>query len=455
MPAMRGLFTLVLGLIVSLAAGAAVAQSEAIAAARIAVERSPNQPAGYETLARLQLKAGDSAGAVATYRKLVEAVPEYARGRYRLAFALRKAGRLDDAAAAYRAYLDSVGDDPDGHFGLGRTLEKLGDAPGAVKAYTRYVELETRPSEAKWVEDARGRIAALGGPSIAAAAATDGAPAAEPTTPPTTISDQPAPATTASAQPAAVAPASAAQPEGSVSAEAGAAPSGSAAAVAPAPASGQRAVEPAIEPAADPEAAFARGAYAAAEAGFAQQLEARPDDPNLRYRRAVSAAMAGAFDRAEAQAGSAVRLDPGNPPASDLARVARAHTERAKPDGRVMRAEVERAVRDGRARTAIRLAELALREATDTADRAMLLRLQGRALLALDQVDAAFDALKGAAALRPPTADLWVELATAAERRGDRSAARQFQRLARLVAEPEHPIMSQPRGVSPPGPEDR
>jgi tetratricopeptide (TPR) repeat protein len=194
------------------------------------------------------------------------------------------------------------------------------------------------------------------------------------------------------------------------------------------------------EPAADADAAFQEGRYAAAAAAYIAALGARPDDPGLHHRAAVAAALAGDFVTAEHHAGLALRLDPGNASAADLTRIAYAHQRGAAPPASADRVAVERALRDGRLRTAARLAEAALAAEAAPADRLALLHLRGRALLALGRADEAFAALKAAAALQPPSADLWGELATAARLRGDHDAADALRRIAARIADPAHPL---------------
>lgn len=380
--------------------------------ARAAVAAAPSDPAGYEALGKLQLKAGDIDGAIATYRALVAAAPAYARGQYRLAFALRKADRLGAAADAYRAYIERAPNDPDARFGLAKTLEKAGDDAGALDAYRAYVRLEVRPSEAEWVARARTRITAL-------EAAGQGSTPSPETAPPepserVALIDDGEPAERA----AVAARADVALLDDTLIAR--------------------------TAPAADPDAAFEAGRYAEAAAAYIAALAGRPADPALHHRAAVAAALAGDFVTAEHHAGLAVQLDPGNPPAADLARAAHAHQLRATPTAPAEVAAVERALRDGRLRTAARLAADALAADPSPAARISLLRLRGRALATLGRADAAFAALKAAAAAQPPSVVLWIELATVAAQRGDREAADAFRGIAARIADPLHPL-AEPR----------
>lgn len=402
--------------------GAGPALADPIADARAAVAASPTDPAAYEALGKVQLKAGDVDGAIATYRALIDAAPDYDRGRYRLAFALRKADRLGEAADAYRAYIERAPNDPDARFGLAKTLEKAGDDAGALDAYRAYVHLEVRPSEAEWVERARAQITVL------EAAGQGSAPS---TSPPS-----------AAPPPAAAAPAASPAPKKErveLIDDGARLERGAVAATADITLLDDTLVGR-TPPAADADAAFEAGRYAEAAAAYVAALAARPDDPGLHHRAAVAAALAGDFVTAEHYAGRAVLLDPGNPPSSDLARAAHAHRLRAATPTPVEVAQVERALRDGRLRTAARLAADALAADPTPAARISLLRLRGRALATLGRADDAFAALKAAAAMLPPSVVLWAELAAIAAQRGDREAADAFRGIAVRIADPLHPL---------------
>lgn len=409
-------------------ARAAAAQGDtvaAIAAWERAIEAEPDVPEHYEALGRAHLRARDYEAAARTYGRLVEAVPAHARGRYRLAFALRKAGRFDEAAAAYRAYIDAAPSDPDGHFGLARTLEKLSRLDEARAAYERYVELERRPSEVKWVEQAKARIATL-----------------TPAAPPPTISTAP-PAEVPSAGP---------QPRTEIPAGEGALPGAATAASTPVPAVSRSASPPSAggeelladspvaqaSPAADPDAAFASGRYAAAAAGYLVRLE-RGDDPADRYRAAVAATLAGDRVVAARQLRLLLGAAPTHAAGQRLARATAAELARRR-ESIVRTSTVGAALRDNRLRTAARLAARGIEVTEDPAARAALSWARGRALARLGRHDEALVELKRAASIQPADADLWAELSDVAARRGDRAAATGFREIAAAIAPAGHPL---------------
>lgn len=396
MPAMRlgPLLTALLGLL--LAASAALAgpadearaaekagdREAAIAAWRRAIEADPTDADAYESLGRLQLRAKRFDDAVTTFERLVKSAPAYAKGQYRLAFALRKAGRYREAAGAYRAFIAQAPDDADARFGLAESLRRQGDKPGALEAYRAYVELERRPSEAKWVARAKAAIA-----DLEASAAT--APGAERPLEPALV--------------------------------AGAAPEATAAAAV-----------------GDPDEAFARGDYAAARDGYRAALKARPDAPALHHRLAVSAALTGQDAEALRHAHAAVRLDPGNPAAVDLAATLRARQDTKRPPAPPQLAEAELALREGRLRTALRLAAEGAKAGGPTLGG--LHRVRGRALLALGRAAEARAALATAIAHGEGGPQLWRELAWAARLQGDGAAAARLLDLAASAAPVDHPL---------------
>lgn len=415
--------TTVVVLFGALALGGGVASAGPIEDARAAIAADPGAPAGYEALAREQLRAGDPDGAIETYRALIAAAPGYTKGRYRLAFALRKADRLAEAAEAYVAYIALEPGDPDGVFGLARTREKLGDRAAARAAYARYVEIETRPSEAKWVAEARERIAAIDAEAAPVAAAPVAAPSAAPAAP----------------------PASPAEPAEAAAVPSTAAPPTAVPSTAAPPAEGLLADSPLSRatPAADPDAAFAAGRYPEAAAGYRARIAAMAAGAagaDLHYRAAVAAALAGDPVVAAEHAAAAARLAPGSAPAGDLARATRAEIDRIRAESSPAVAEVERALRDGRLRTASRLAGEALAAGPDPASASRLHWARGRALAGLGRLDEAFDALKRAAERHPANPALWAELGRVADRRGDPAAARAFSAIAAAVAPDGHPL---------------
>lgn len=100
-------------------------------------------------------KKGAFAVAAEKFAAAHAADPARADALYRRGLSLRKANRLDEARDSYLAFLRAKADDADGLYGLAETERLRGDVPAARTHFQRYVEVETRPSEASYVERAK------------------------------------------------------------------------------------------------------------------------------------------------------------------------------------------------------------------------------------------------------------------------------------------------------------
>jgi tetratricopeptide (TPR) repeat protein len=106
---------------------------------------------------------GEFMPAAERFQQALALDPSRADALYRRGLALRKANRLDDAKASYTEFLRARIDDADGLYGLAETERLRGDVPAARSRFQRYVEVENRPSEAKYVERARAYLAETAG----------------------------------------------------------------------------------------------------------------------------------------------------------------------------------------------------------------------------------------------------------------------------------------------------
>ncbi|WP_224367344.1 tetratricopeptide repeat protein [Hyalangium versicolor] len=167
---------------------------DAAAAYRKALEATPNWAPALNGLGSVLSKRGQSFEAMALFKSATEADPELKTAWFNLGYAARKAGDFAAAARAYERYTQLDPNDPDGFYGLGESLRQLGQGDKAITAYEAYISKEKRPSEQKWVAQAREQVKALRGPVAAPAA---------PATPAATTA---APAPTAPALAAAFAP---------------------------------------------------------------------------------------------------------------------------------------------------------------------------------------------------------------------------------------------------------
>ena len=137
--------------------------AEAVAFYRQAIGADYSYTAAYNELGNALFALGRHAQAVRVFRIAIRDNPEYHLGWYNLAYALRKAGRLAEAAAAYQKFAQGAPGDADPYFGLGLTYRAQGDRRRAVEAFRQYIGLERRTAQARWVEQARQAIVAMGG----------------------------------------------------------------------------------------------------------------------------------------------------------------------------------------------------------------------------------------------------------------------------------------------------
>ncbi len=131
--------------------------------ARAAAPAPAVPPPGYDQGQEL-LGQKRYAEAVDKLRPVTAAQPDFAAGWYALALAARRAGNCTEAIPAYRRYAALRATEAEPYFGLGLCLRDTGDRPAAVTAFKRFLELEHRPGQDKWIETAKGAIAALEAP---------------------------------------------------------------------------------------------------------------------------------------------------------------------------------------------------------------------------------------------------------------------------------------------------
>ena len=151
----------------------------------------PDVAGNQRELGKDLFKQGKVDQAIERFRAAVKLNPQDAVAWYNLAYASRKARKYDQAAEAYQKYTALSPDDPDGYFGLAESLRSAGRAAEAMSAYTAYISKEKRPSEQRWVDEAKLRIAEIQAP-----------PPPRPDPPPAKPDPQP-PAAAAQAAPAA------------------------------------------------------------------------------------------------------------------------------------------------------------------------------------------------------------------------------------------------------------
>ena len=147
----------------ALAIGLTVGVLAAGATARAGAPAAALPPPAYDE-AQALLGQKRYAEAVDKLRPVTAAHPDFAAGWYALALAARRAGNCTEAIPAYRRYATLRVTEAEPYFGLGLCLRDTGDRPAAVAAFKRFLELEHRPGQEKWIETAKGTIAALEAP---------------------------------------------------------------------------------------------------------------------------------------------------------------------------------------------------------------------------------------------------------------------------------------------------
>ncbi len=173
--------------------------------------------------------------------------------------------------------------------------------------------------------------------------------------------------------------------------------------------------------------------FSAAAQIYEEALRRRPQEPLLHYKRALSALLLNDPKTAKRYALEALRLDPGNSKALELAALADQRHPPGPPPGL---ADVRQVLREGRAQTAVQMAETALRSAQDKQLRAQLLRLQGQAQLKLGEGIEAQRLFKVSLGLGLKDSGIWVDLFDAARLRQDPERARYYRKLALRTLSP-------------------
>jgi tetratricopeptide (TPR) repeat protein len=134
---------------------------EAISEFSAAIKQNPADQVSHTELGKVFFKRGQIPQAIEHFQAAVKLKDKDATAWYNLAYASRKAQKFDDAAEAYLVYTKLNPTDPDGYFGLAESLRQAGKGKEAIAAYQAYIVREKRPTEQRWVQRARERIAEL------------------------------------------------------------------------------------------------------------------------------------------------------------------------------------------------------------------------------------------------------------------------------------------------------
>jgi tetratricopeptide (TPR) repeat protein len=162
-----------------LAAVKAGRDDEAVAEFAQAAALDPQDKVSTHEWGKLLFKQGRLPAAIVRFQAAVKLDPADALAWFDLADACRRAQRFPEAAVAYQKNVDLRPDAPDAYYGLAESQRQMGHAKEAIAAYEMYIKKETRPTEQRWVDRSRERIAELR-QGLAAAPAATPAPAASP-----------------------------------------------------------------------------------------------------------------------------------------------------------------------------------------------------------------------------------------------------------------------------------
>lgn len=130
---------------------------------KLDLEKKPNDPSLLMKLAQALIKLGEYQHAQTHLQNLVNHHPKDEDAHYMLAFTYRKLKQFKEAVAEYNLFLNLAKGSKrlSGVFGLAKTLDLTGDPKGAARLYQEFVDQETRPSQQRWVEEAKSSLLRL------------------------------------------------------------------------------------------------------------------------------------------------------------------------------------------------------------------------------------------------------------------------------------------------------
>jgi predicted Zn-dependent protease len=121
----------------------------------------PDDEVAHAELGKILFKQGKGPEAIGHLQTAVKLKPDDATAWYNLAYASKKERNFSQAADAYQKYTKLQPDDLDGVYGLADSLRQADRPAEATEAYQSYIAREKRPTEQKYVEKSKERIAEL------------------------------------------------------------------------------------------------------------------------------------------------------------------------------------------------------------------------------------------------------------------------------------------------------
>gem|GEM_PF-1520564 len=121
----------------------------------------PDDEVAHAELGKILFKQGKGPEAIGHLQTAVKLKADDATAWYNLAYASKKERNFSQAADAYQKYTKLQPDDLDGVYGLADSLRQADRPAEATEAYQIYIAREKRPTEQKYVEKSKERIAEL------------------------------------------------------------------------------------------------------------------------------------------------------------------------------------------------------------------------------------------------------------------------------------------------------
>ena len=121
----------------------------------------PDDEVAHAEMGKILFKQGKGPEAIGHLQTAVKLKADDATAWYNLAYASKKERNFSQAADAYQKYTKLQPDDLDGVYGLADSLRQADRPAEATEAYQVYIAREKRPTEQKYVEKSKERIAEL------------------------------------------------------------------------------------------------------------------------------------------------------------------------------------------------------------------------------------------------------------------------------------------------------
>lgn len=121
----------------------------------------PDDEVAHAEMGKILFKQGKGPEAIGHLQTAVKLKADDATAWYNLAYASKKERNFSQAADAYQKYTKLQPDDLDGVYGLADSLRQADRPAEATEAYQIYIAREKRPTEQKYVEKSKERIAEL------------------------------------------------------------------------------------------------------------------------------------------------------------------------------------------------------------------------------------------------------------------------------------------------------